>query len=368
MGFQFQVVTAAGTGLQAAFDLTGAALGLLVGLYMLPGIVLAIPGGWLGQRFGDKRMVLAGLATMAIGAAVCAWADSWSAMVAGRALSGFGAILLNVLLTKMTADWFDSRDLTFAMGILVTSWPLGIALAMVTLPGITLSAGWEAAFLATAALAALCFVLIWRVYRPARAPAPGAARLAFRLPRRELALTLLAGAAWGFYNIAFIVLLAFGPAFLVAQGSGEIAAQATVSAISWLIIPTIAAAGWIAARSGRPVLLLAGGLTATAGLVFLLSPTGGPLILFALIGLMIGFPAPVLMAMLAQTAPTERRAVAAGLFFTCYYLGMAIGSPVAGWLRDATGTAAAPVWFAGLMLIAALAPAALFRILQARAA
>jgi MFS family permease len=68
MGFQFQVVTAAGTGLTQTFDLTGATLGLLIGLYLLPGIAVAIPGGWLGQRFGDKRVVLAGLAMMAGGA------------------------------------------------------------------------------------------------------------------------------------------------------------------------------------------------------------------------------------------------------------------------------------------------------------
>jgi predicted MFS family arabinose efflux permease len=183
-----------------------------------------------------------------------------------------------------------------------------------------------------------------------------------------LSLTLLAGASWAFYNVAFIVLLAFGPAYLVAEGSGEIEAQATASAIGWLIMPTIAAGGWIAARSGRPALLMTGSLTITAALVFLLPPTGGPLLLFALIGLAIGFPAPVLMAMLAKAAAPERRAMAAGVFFSCYYLGMAIGSPVAGWLRDATGSSAAPVWFAALTLLAAPMPAALFRILQARPA
>lgn len=368
MGFQFQVVTAAGNDLRAAFGLSSAAQGLLIGLYMLPGIALAIPGGWLGQRFGDKTAVLAGLAMMAAGATLCAWTDDWGAMLAGRALSGFGAVLLNVLLTKMTADWFESGDLTFAMGILVTSWPLGIALAMITLPGLTHAAGWEAAFLATAAVAALCFGLVWRVYRPARALAPVAARRAFTLPRRELALTLLAGTAWALYNIGFIVLLAFGPAFLIAGGAGEIAAQATASAVGWLIMPTIAAAGWIAARSARPALLMTGGLAATAGLVFLLPPAGGPLVLFALNGLMIGFPAPVLMSILAQAAPAERRAAAAGVFFTCYYLGMTVGGPAAGWLRDATGAAAAPVWFAGFVLLSVLIPAALFRILQSRVA
>jgi len=31
-----------------------ALLGTLIGSWMLPGIAVAIPGGWLGQRFGEK--------------------------------------------------------------------------------------------------------------------------------------------------------------------------------------------------------------------------------------------------------------------------------------------------------------------------
>ena len=42
-----------------------ASLGALIGLYMLPGVVIALPGGMLGQRFGAKRVVLVGLALMA---------------------------------------------------------------------------------------------------------------------------------------------------------------------------------------------------------------------------------------------------------------------------------------------------------------
>lgn len=366
MGFQFQAVTAAGIDLTAAFGLSNAGLGLLVGLYLLPGIAVAIPGGWLGQRFGDKRVVLAGLAMMAAGAVLCTLVESWPAMTAGRTLSGLGAVVLNVLLAKMTADWFEAHDLTFAMGILVTSWPLGIALAMVTLPGIALAAGWQAVFLVTAAVAVLCFGLVWRVYRPVAAAAPRPGLPSVTLSRRELVLSALAGAVWALYNIGFIVLLAFGPAFLTAEGSSEIAAQATASAIGWLIMPTIAAGGWIAARLGRPAFLLVGGLAVTAGLVFLLPPTGGPLALFALIGLMIGFPAPVIMALLVQAAAPERRAVAAGVFFTCYYLGMAVGSPAAGWTRDVTGDPAAPIWFAGGFLLVTLVPFALFRRLTAR--
>ena len=39
-----------------------ACLGLLIGCHMLPGIVLALPGSQLAQRFGGKPIMLTGLA------------------------------------------------------------------------------------------------------------------------------------------------------------------------------------------------------------------------------------------------------------------------------------------------------------------
>jgi len=58
---------------------------------------------------------------------------------------------------------------------------------------------------------------------------------------------------------------------------------------------------------------------------------------------------------------------ALGLLVGLYLLpGIALALP-GGWLHDATGSPAAPVWFAGLALALALVPLAIFRTLQRRA-
>ena len=56
--------------LRQDFGISFADVGFLIGLYMLPGIVLALPGGMLGQRFGDKRMVCLGLVLMTLGGVI----------------------------------------------------------------------------------------------------------------------------------------------------------------------------------------------------------------------------------------------------------------------------------------------------------
>jgi MFS family permease len=83
MGFQFQTVASAGPFLLDALAVDFTALGALIGLYMLPGIFIALPGGLLGQRFGAKRMVRAGLGLMAIGGAVMGVSSSFASAAAG---------------------------------------------------------------------------------------------------------------------------------------------------------------------------------------------------------------------------------------------------------------------------------------------
>ncbi len=68
---------------------------------------------------------------MAFGGAWLGFAESyWSAFLA-RLVSGIGGVLLNVLVSKMIADWFGGRDLALAMAFMVTSWPISLGLALV---------------------------------------------------------------------------------------------------------------------------------------------------------------------------------------------------------------------------------------------
>src|SRR5262249_15680492 len=92
-------------------------LGLLIGVYFLPGIAIAYPGGLLGQYFGDKRIALSGMALMVAGGLLTAFCNNYAGLFVGRLTSGTGAVLLNVLLTKMTTDWFANREIGTALGL-----------------------------------------------------------------------------------------------------------------------------------------------------------------------------------------------------------------------------------------------------------
>jgi len=124
MAFQFQAVAAVAPLMAGGLGLDKTQLGWLIGLYLLPGVAFALPGGLLGRRFGDKRLVLVGLALMAAGGATLALARTLLEAEIARFVCGIGAVMLNVLMTKMATDLFEGRERLLAMSVLINAWPI----------------------------------------------------------------------------------------------------------------------------------------------------------------------------------------------------------------------------------------------------
>lgn len=365
MGFQFQAPASTSPFLIEDLSLGASEIGFLIGLYMLPGIVLAVPGGVLGRRFGDWRMVALGLAMMIAGGAMAGLGENYPVLVAGRLLSGIGAVLLNVLMTKMVADWFGGRELVLAIAVFTNAFPVGIGLALLTLGPLAEVAGWPAAFQATAVAALAALLLLATAYRPHANDGSGAGAVggSASISRREVVLVCLAGTVWGLYNGGFSVAFGFAPIHLVGRGMGVAEAGLLVGIATWLVVVSVQAGGLIAQRWGRQDLLMVAGMTVWGGALALL-PFVDPTYAFVVIGLFQGLPVSIIVSMPATVLQPANRAIGMGIFFTGLYLGHAMLPPVAGWLQDATGSADAPFWFAAGLAFAVLPVYASFRLVQ----
>lgn len=354
MGFQFQVVAATGSLLQRDLGIDFGELGLLIGLHMLPGVLIAPPGGWIGARFGDKRMVLVGLAMMAIGGVAGAYAESFAGAVAARVLSGTGAILLNVLMAKMVTDWFTGRELVLAMAIFITSWPVGLSLGLLILGPLAAMLGWGSAFHATAVMALIGFASVATIYRPAADQV--AAAVVPGLDRDEWRGVLLAGVIWAMFNVAFIVPLSFGPTLLVERGHDVATAASLTSILSWVSAAAVPLGGVIAHRGVSPTAIILLGVVGMAVPLALLPFAPVPILWLLIIGVVGVLPAGAIMALPAQCLRPQNRGFGMGIYFGVFYLGMALLPGLAGKLRDLSGAPWAP--FAagvGFALAAALA-------------
>ena len=368
MGFQFQSVAAVGPVLTSGSIVSHAELGVLIGIYLLPGALFAIPGGWLGKRFGDKRVVLAGLAMMALGGVLLALSDAYEIMLIGRLVSGLGAVLLNVLVTKMVTDWFAEHRIASAMGILISSWPLGIAIALLIMGPLENMVGLSLTFFVPVMLCAIAMVLIATIYANppelVKTVAQPGESVAGKLSAYELRGVVLSGCIWCLYNIAFILPLSFGPEYLVSQGLSLTSAGAIVSLTSWLFIPALPLGALLAERIGRPVTTMVVIFIAIAFLLWMIPFTSSHIFIFIMLGIIFAPAGGLIMALPAQILRPENRAVGMGIFFTIYYLGMGIFPALAGTIRDISGNPAAPLFLAGIAILCALLALAGFRINQ----
>lgn len=367
LAFQFQSIAALGPVLIDDLAIDYALLGTLVGLYLIPGVVIAVPGGLLGQRFGEKTIAVLGLALMAAGGAWLAWSETFAAAAAGRLVSGTGAVLLNILLTKMVADWFAGREMVTAMALLVSSWPVGIGVALIVIPALATATSGAGALMSAALICAVALVAILAVYRPPPDLVAAPASLRFHLSGREWALAVLSGMVWCLFNVGLILVLTFGPAFLAAQGWSVPEAGATVSIVTWAFVACLPVGALIAQRLRRPDAAMVGCLLAMAGAIALLPTPVAPALLFLAIGLFSAPPAGLIMKLPTEGLKAENRAAGMGIFYSCYYAGMAGLVPVAGVLRDYTASPSAPLLFAAAMVVGAIVSLGLFRAVQRHA-
>jgi MFS family permease len=358
MGFQFQSVASVAPLMIADLGLSYTQFGWVFGLYMLPGAFFALPGGVLGQRFGERRLVVAGLALMVAGGVLTAGAGGFWSAVAGRIVSGVGAVVMNILLAKMVADWFAGKELSTAMAVMLTSWPVGLGLAAATLGGVAAAASWRTAVVMTA-LAAGLGLLLMLLYRNAPGVVAGTARVA--LGGRDLRLSVSAGFAWGCFNASLVAIIAFGPGLLLARGTPLADAGRVVSLAIWVTMLSVPLGGLITDKLGRPTLLIVAGSLVAAGTVLLIPVLAHAALAFCLVGLAIGAPPGGLMALLPRALPPERLATGFGVFYTVFYVMMAATQPAAGLVRDVVGDPAAPIVLAAAVMAATTIGLAIFR-------
>jgi MFS family permease len=363
MGFQFQSIGSLSPFLMEAMLLDFAMLGTLIGLFKLPGIVVALPGGWLGRRFGDKTMVAVGLLLMAVGGALVGASESYALALVGRSFCGAGAVLLNILLAKMLMDWFAGHEMVFAMSVLVNSWPFGIAIGLMTQGTMAVAFGWQAVLFATSAVALVSLVLIVAGYHaPPRAPdtpAPAVAKPGFG--PGEFGAIALASGAWTLFNVGLLLVVSYGPAMLTAMGHGIEAAGLIVSLGTWLGIVTIPLGGWLAERWGRPYPVMVVLLGLAVLICAAMPGFAQPIWPFIAFGVLAWAPAGPIMALASEAVRPDNRAFGMGVFFTWYYLGTGVLIPAGGALRDATQAPAAPIYFAGVIFLASLTCVGAFR-------
>lgn len=359
LGFQFQSIASVSSDVVPALELSYAELGFLIGLYFLPGIAFALPAGAASRRFGDKRLILFGLMVMTLGAFACSLATTADGLAIGRIVSGIGGIVLNVVMSKVIVDWFTNREIVLAMSVFVSAFPIGIGLALLTLGALSSFAGWNVAmaFVGIVTLTPMLWVWKWCDVHPNDPQVQrSVSQDPVKLSKAEWTLVVLGGSIWGMFNGSFAVLFSFAPDLLVLSGGASaITVGALVGLATWIVAASAQVGGILGQHWVKPrTLLICGSIVWALCLIALaLSPELGPV---AVVGacLAMGLPVGAIMSLPSEALRPQTRGVGISYFFLWLYVGYGLVPPLAGWLRDTTGQASAPILLSAVAVVAML--------------
>ena len=364
LGFQFQTLASVSDQLVAEFSVDYTTIGTMIGLFMFAGLFLALPVGWVGRFVSDRHLSSFGMALLAAGGFIAAFADNTVQISIGRIVCGAGFVITTIYFAKMTTDWFAGLEIATAMGLLVMTWPLGIAAGQIIHTWLAQNSHWSTAFMVASSYCALGAIAVFVAYRPpaskpsvqnkvqtsASTEKEGIVKRGFS--RKELILIIVASISWALFNAGYVVFLSFTPGWLVENGYTTLKAASTVSSASWVMMISIVAGGVVADKTGRPAMVLYFCLLVAVLSLLALHWTNLALPACVLFGLIGAAPAGIIMALASVAIAPQNRALGMGLFFSLYFLFVAPAPVVAGWLVDKSGSAWFAVIFAAVLFAA----------------
>ncbi|MGH6621633.1 MAG: CynX/NimT family MFS transporter [Alphaproteobacteria bacterium] len=223
-------------------------IGMLVGMFV----------GVLCDRFGHKRLGLAGIGVMCLAGLLGAAAWDFPSLLASRFLEGVGFILFTVAGSALMAASAEAADRTKAMGLWSSYMPAGGSAAILIAPLLLAAFGWRGWWVAMSLVAALVFVLLARHAPATRYGGVSSLKLALESLAQpaSVALALL----FAFYVAQWTSVMIWLPTFLVEERGASAGVASLMTALMVLVnVPGNLGGGWLLAHGVRrgPLVLAA---------------------------------------------------------------------------------------------------------------
>ncbi|MFJ2028854.1 DHA2 family efflux MFS transporter permease subunit [Streptosporangium sp. NPDC087985] len=165
----------------------------IVDAYLIPFAALMLPVGAFGDRFGRKRLLLAGLALFGTASVAAALATGSATLIAARALLGAGAALIMVLSTSILPSVFPPHERSRAIAVWSAGMGLGLPLGPIIGGYLLDHFWWGSIFLINIPVVVVTLVASAMLLPESRDPA----RPAIDVPGTLLSVTGLAALVYG---------------------------------------------------------------------------------------------------------------------------------------------------------------------------
>jgi predicted MFS family arabinose efflux permease len=136
---------------------------LLMSLFALATVLSAVPGGFIVQKYGVRKIGLLGLVFLFMGIITSLLANNFSIILFGRIIGGIGFGLVSVAAPSTIGQYVPPKMMSVAMGIWSTWIPVGSLIMFLSAPKIVLSFGTNVYWILILIVLALGFLVYAKV-------------------------------------------------------------------------------------------------------------------------------------------------------------------------------------------------------------
>ena len=326
-------------------------IGLAFGLYGLMQAACQLPLGVLSDRFGRKKIIVAGLSVFALGSFLCAFADNIFMLSIARAVQGAGAVSAAVV--ALLADTTRDEVRTRAMSLIGASIGLTFSGSLIVAPILDRFIGVSGVFILTGVGAILgIFLILFAIPKE---------ETFFRQPEKMNFTAVLKNADLWRLNFGIFALHAAQMAMFIAlpfvlQDLGFVKADLwkiyfPVTLIGVILMIPAVIVGEVKHKL-KAVLLLSIMLLLAAQFGLSLSHNIMPIVfVLSLYFIGLNIAEAVLPSAVSKIAPKELKGTAMGIYNTAMSLGLFSGSVIGGLLLQHFDSQTVFIFCGGLMLL-----------------
>lgn len=317
-------------------------IGLTMGIYGLPQVLLQIPFGLMSDRLGRKKVIVAGLLLFLVGSVVAALSTSIEGVLIGRALQGAGAISSAVM--ALVADLTQEVHRTKAMATIGVSIGLSFGAGLVAGPIVAGLGGLAAVFGFTAVLTVFAIVVLLVVVpNPKQSKRHRDAEFVPGQMLDALKNGELLRLNYGIF-VLHMVLMAI---FVVVPT--ELRSSGLMPGNEWVVYLPVFSLGMVFAvpfiilaekkRKMKPVFIgaIAVLLLAEIGLAGLHQQLAGIIACLGVFFCGFNLLEATLPSLVSKTAPADLKGTAMGAYSSCQFFGLFLGGALGGWFKSHYG-------------------------------
>ena len=215
------------TELMALFAMDAKAASWLMSIFTLMSIFVALPTGWLAQKFGAKRMMVVACGIAILGSLIGVASGSSALLLFSRAVEGVALTVLTTCGPIVVQKCVKPEKIGSAMGIWGIWGCLGSTIAAVVTPTVFETLGFNGLWILFAAIATCAAVLVSVAIRVPQevqgqdsAVSESDGSLAEKPRYREMLTRdiVLFFVGFAIFNICLLAILSFVPTILQMQG------------------------------------------------------------------------------------------------------------------------------------------------------